>query len=144
MTRPKVSRYPVSSFGPELMAILLKGSRERVEIPCPDQRTMRHLQMRLQMLRGAMGREKHPQYTLVTRARTSRTWDAAVGVNERCVLVVQPNDSQFAPALKSAGIAVTDNERDILDNVPESPTGPPTVPDIIDDVTPVNPYDKFK
>lgn len=141
MTRPKVSRYPVSSFGPELLAILLKGARERVEIPCENQRTMMHLQMRLNMLRGAMGREKHAQYPLVTRARTSRTWDAARGKDANCVLVVQPNDVQFAPAIKRAGITLTGSERNILDDVVDDPMGPATAPE---DALPLDPYAKFK
>jgi len=134
MTRPKASRYPVSSFGPELLAILLKGARERVEIPCPDQRYMKYLQMRLQMLRGAMARESHPQYGLVTRARTTRQWDHTVDKDTDCVLIVQPNDAQFSDALRAAGITVSDATQDLL------------APDLLPDVEPVdsNPYAKFK
>lgn len=135
MTRSKASRYMVSSFGPELLATLLKGARERVEIPCPDQRTMQNLQMRLQMLRGAMQREKHPNYALVTRARTTRTWDADVGPNANCVLVVQPNDSQFADIITKAGIHVTQNDADLLSDTSDAPLDPDTGPD---------PYAKFK
>lgn len=135
MTRPKSSRYPVSSFGPELLAILLKGARERVEIPCPDQRYMKYLQMRLQMLRGAMAREAHPQYGLVTRARTTRQWDASISKDANCVLVVQPNDAQFSGVLAAAGIKVSDVDQDLLDS-----------PDLLPDVETVdsNPYAKFK
>lgn len=136
MTRPKMSRYTVSSFGPELMAVLLKGAREKIEIPCPDQRTMKFIQMRLQMLRGAMFRERHPQYEIVTRARTSRTWKSG-NKDEDCVLVVAPNDSQFAKLIHDAGVAVTQHDRDILDDV--------GVPDAVD-TTPShqNPYEKWK
>jgi len=136
MTRPKMSRYPVSSFGPELMAVLLKGARERVELPCEDQRHMKYLQMRLQMLRGAMARESHPDYTLVTRARTSRTWNREAGQDVNCVLVVQPNDIQFADTFRAAGIAVDDiNVDDVVD-------GPDILPEPIGDT--INPYSKFK
>jgi hypothetical protein len=135
MTRPKVNRYNVTSFGPELMAVLLKGSRERVEIPCPDHRTMKFIQMRLQMLRGAMYREGHEQYNLVTRARTARTWDPD-DKDKNCVLVVAPNDSQFAEIFKRAGIEVTPHDRDLLDGV-EAPEAPQ--PD-----SPPNPYEKWK
>jgi len=120
------------------MAVLLKGARERVEIPCPDQRTMKFIQMRLQMLRGAMYRERHPQYDLVTRARTSRTWDKT-NSDKNCVLVVAPNDSQFSDIFKRAGIVPTEHERDILENIDgsEAPAGePPPTSD--------NPYDKWK
>jgi len=137
MTRPKMSRYPVSSFGPELMAVLLKGARERVELPCDDQRHMKFLQMRLQMLRGAMAREGHPDYTLVTRARTTRTWDRELGKDVNCVLVVQPNDIQFTDTIRKAGIEVDDiNVDDVVD-------APDILPDpIVDPI--LNPYSKFK
>jgi len=135
MTRPKVSRYTVSSFGPELMAVLLKGARERIEIPCPDQRTMKFIQMRLQMLRGAMYRERHQQYELVTKARTSRTWDKA-DKDKNCILVVAPNDSQFADIFRRAGVEVTSHDRDILEGV-DAPSD-----EAID--LPINPYDKWK
>ena len=134
----KASRYPVSSFGPELLAILLKGATQRVTVPCPDQRTMQHLQMRLQMLRGAMGREGHPNYQLVTRARTSRDWDTDPldGTQSNFRLLIQPNDSQFAKLIKDAGVVATSNDRDLLNealvDLPqmEAPT--------------IDPYAKFK
>jgi len=141
MTRPKSSRYTVGSFGPELMAILLKGARERVEIPCPDQRTMKFIQMRLQMLRGAMYREKHSQYELVTRARTTRHW-APDNKDKDCVLIVQPNDSQFTEIFKQAGVEATPHDRDILDDI-GAPVAdvesPPVEPDVPDD-----PYSRWR
>jgi hypothetical protein len=136
MTRPK--GYTVSAFGPDLLAILIKGAREEIKIPCPDQRTMKHIQMRLQMLRGAMGREKHEQYNLVTRTRTTRTWDPK-DKNKDCVLKVYPNDSQFAEIFRAAGIVSTQHERDLLEGIgdPASASEPvvPSEPD---------PYQKWK
>ena len=133
----KASRYPVSSFGPELLAILLKGATQRVTVPCPDQRTMQHLQMRLQMLRGAMGREGHPNYQLVTRARTSRDWDTDLeGTQSNFRLLIQPNDSQFAKLIKEAGVVATPNDRDLLNEALVAL--PPT------EVVTVDPYAKFK
>jgi len=142
MTRP--SRYPVSSFGPELLEILVRGAKDRVSIPCPNHKTMQALQMRIQMLRGAMGREKHPQYELTTRARTSRTWNREAGKDVDCVLVIQPNDFQFSDILKSAGITPSAPMRDILDDtaLPDTPSDPSiesTSPDKFD-----NPYNRFK
>lgn len=148
MTRPKQSRYPVSSFGPELMELLLKGAKEEVRIPCPDARTMQHLQMRIHMLRGAMSRERHPQYELATRARTARTWDKSVGPDANCVLVVRPNDAQFSDILTKAGIVASQGARDILDDTaapstPLDPTIEPT-PSADDTTKPLSPYDRFK
>lgn len=146
MTRPKQSRSPVSSFGPELMEVLLRGAREEVRIPCPNARFMMNLQMRIQMLRGAMAREKHPQYTLATRARTSRSWDKTRGPDADCVLIVRPNDSQFAAVLKAAGIVPTDAAQDLLEATaaPEIPRDPSTEPTPPSDEPPLSPYDRFK
>ena len=147
MTRPQKSRYPVSSFGPELLATLLKGSVERVEIPCPSMRVMMALQMRIQMLRGAMARENHEQYALVTRARTSRTWDKEKDPkgDRTSVLVIQPNDSQFTDLIKKAGVDVTTTHRDLLEDQP-APTGVPADPSTEppSTTTTLNPYDRFK
>lgn len=121
MTRRKVNRQPVSSFGPQLLAVLLKGARQRVEIPCPDQRTMKWLQFRIQTLRGAMDRERHPQFELACRARTSRTWPDKADPDKDCVLVIQPQDDQFSDILTRAGIPVDDHSRDLLDDKAPSP-----------------------
>lgn len=138
MTRPKPSRYTVNSFAPELMETLLKGARERIEIPCPDQRTMQHIQMRLNMLRGAMFREHHANHAIVTRARMTRTWNKA-DRNKDCVLVIQPHDIQFVEIFRNAGIEVAHNHEDILDNLEgASAPSPP-----IEQGEP-SPYDKWK
>lgn len=145
MTRPNASRYRVSSFGPELLAVLVKGAAERVEIPCPSMRVMMALQMRLQMLRGAMGRENHPQYELVTKARTSRTWDPSSPRSDpkNCILVVQPNDHQFADILDAAGIKVTEHTADLLaETTPDTPSDPSLAPSVAP--PPNDPYWKFK
>lgn len=142
MTQPKSSRQPVSSFGHQLLAALLKGARERVEIPCPNQRTMKWLQLRIQTLRGAMERERHPQYELVTRARTSRTWNKEAGENVDCVLVIQPQDLQFASLIEKAGIVSSEHDRSLLDE-----PGPLAPVDFkLDDEIAIanDPYAKFK
>lgn len=140
MTRPR-SRYPVSSFGPELMAVLLKGAREEVRIPCRDAKQAQHLQARIHALRGAMNREKHPQYELSTRARTARDWKIGEdGKAKDFALIIRPNDSQFADIIKAAGIEVTD-ERDLLEETapPLTPKDPSTQPD----PEPTNPRDIY-
>jgi hypothetical protein len=136
VTKPKQSRYPVSSFGPELMALLIKASRERVEIPCNSMKQMKNLQMRIHMLRGAMSREKHAQYALVTKVHTSCTWDFDQFPSKKgrgkqfpidatgCKLLLYPKDSQFAELLAKAGIQVEDikSAEGILDELPVPPT----------------------
>ncbi len=149
MTRPKTSRYPVSSFGPELMETLLQGAVKEVRIPCPDQKTMQYLQMRIQMLRGAMAREGHPKYELSTRARTARDWNREKGPDVDCVLIVRPHDSQFSDILSRAGITSSQAARDILDEsaIPETPNDPtiqPRIEPANDEAFTISPYDRFK
>ena len=142
MTRPKTGRYPVSSFGPELMALLLKASRERVEVPCESMTQMKALQMRIHSLRGQMNRERHPNYALVTRVHTSCTWDFDKFPSTRkkqfpkdatnCKLVLYPKDSQFTSILEAAGIHAEDikNVEGLLDDQapPSTPSDPTTQP----------------
>lgn len=150
MTRRSRTPSPVSSFGPELLETLLRGAVERVEIPCDSMEQMMFLQLRLQTLRGAMKRESHPQYALVSRARTSRKWDhEAFPMEGRkapmhatgCVLVIQPNDAQFRDILSRAGIKPTENAQDILENPHETPLSPPLIEM---PVSPSDPYARFK
>lgn len=156
MTRP--SRYPVASFGPELMAALVKGAETRIEIHLETAREMQWLQQRIHMLRGAMGKEKHPNYTLAQRARTSRQWDEPEGTprtgkptksarNFR--LVIEPNDVQFKSALEAAGVKI-DNEamRDVLDDtttdIPTDPSVEPATEPTHVPTDGVDPYANFK
>jgi len=155
LTRSKVSRRPVASFGPQLMALLLKGAKEEVIVPCPDRKTMNNLQMRLHMLRGAMDREKHVNYALVTRARTSRQWDEEGGAASNFRLRVAPNDSVFDDMLKPLNLDI-DGALDALfeEAPPDTPSDPnaptPTKsPLVVPSATPegealVDPYTRFK
>jgi hypothetical protein len=133
MTKPK-SRRPVYSFGPRLLALLLKGARERVDIPCPDQRTMHWLQVRIHSLRSAMQAEGHPQYPIVTRARTTRSKG-----DTDCVLTIQPHDNQFDAILDAAGITADEHHGDLLADIDAPPFS------LEDEIASIpDPYAKFK
>lgn len=161
MTRPKTGRYPVSSFGPELMALLIKASRERVEVKCDSMNQMKNLQMRIHMLRGAMNKERHPQYALATRVHTSCTWDNEAHPSTKskqfprdatdCKLILYPKDSQFASILEAAGIRVEDmkDAGAVLDEVapPDTPKDPSLEPAKQPEEPSLNPdeiYGRFK
>lgn len=165
MTTRRPGRMPVSSFGPELLAALVRGATEEINIPCDTEKQMMHLQLRLQSLRGSMGREKHPQYELVCKARTSRQWDTkeetytdAPGVvKTRKVkynfrLRIAPNDMQFRDILAKAGVKVEPRHSDILESPTTSiPVTPPvegateeTSVDLDYPPLPTDPYAKFK
>jgi hypothetical protein len=123
MTAPK-SKYPIESFGPELMAALLKGSRERLVVPFVGEsgKRMAHsFQKRIHTLRQRMREEKHPSYVIAARAMVSIFWgERAVGVhdcakewgddyngNRGAIIVIRPRDSEFTDILAEVGVAPT-------------------------------------
>jgi hypothetical protein len=121
MTEPR-TKFPIESFGPELMTALLKGGRERLAIPFagPDgagKRKAHMFQRRIHTLRQRMRQENHPDYMLATRARVSLFWgeravdeggppewredpDGHLGA----LIVIRPHDSEFSDILSQAGI----------------------------------------
>lgn len=96
MARSRRGPNPVSSFSEELMAALLKGCREKLTIPLGDEKAAMKLRHRIHELRSAMRKEDHPSATLVERAQLS--------VRDGN-LVIFPKDSQFAAAIRRAGVA---------------------------------------
>lgn len=148
MTRaPRVSRFPVASFGPELLALLIAGAEKRVEVPIKTFQLLTRFQQRIHMLRSAMGREKHPNYELVQRARTSRMWDTeeSTGRKYNFRLIVEPNDSQFAAAISEAGVTVNRTEmQGVLEETPQPPRDPSTEPSTSSNPEGLDPYAAFK
>lgn len=102
MTIPK-SKFPIESFGPELMQILLKAGRgEKIVLDFPHRREARRFQMRLHMLRGRMRELNHPDYITVTRARTSLKGEG--GPDDPATLTIYQYDSEFRDVLAKARI----------------------------------------
>lgn len=112
MTAPK-TKFPIESFGPELMQALLEGGRNRLVIPFPGadgagKRKAHTFQQRIHMLRQRMREERHPQYPLAARVRVSLLWgakaaEAGAPAEWRAdpkgklgaYIVIQPRDSEF-------------------------------------------------
>jgi len=144
------------------MALLIKASQERVEVPCDSMAQMKALQMRIHMLRGAMNREKHPQYAIATRVHASCQWDFEKHPSSKqkqfpkdatgCKLVLYPKDSQFGDILKAAGITLDNNIGDLLteEQAIEVPLDPsiesakPEVSNPDDTIPPTDIYERFK
>lgn len=109
--------------------------------------------MRIHTLRGAMNREKHTHYQLVTRAKTSATWDFdnhPPGKRfpkdaKNCKLIIAPRDSEFGDLLVKAGVTVTQVAQDVLEEVaaPSTPTDPSTEPSVPNGHEGPNPYKDF-
>lgn len=115
-------RTPVESFGPELMAALLKGAQERFEIKTTWRRAIT-FRRRVYQLRERMREEKHPLYPNAALCRIQITWDQNTPVKRSgknvpypastdapVTLVLSPYDSEFKEELTKAGIKVEPQE----------------------------------
>lgn len=145
MTLPK-TKFPIESFGPELMQALVRGGREKFIIPFPGaegagKRKAHKFQQRIHMLRGRMRNEKHPDYPLAARVRVSLFWgDKAVAQgapkewtgddagNLGAFIVIRPQDSEFADDLAKALAARPTEEPDISGEAPTNIFSPVTGP----------------
>lgn len=95
------SKLPVSSFGPELQNALRAGSNEELRLVFDTPQMAIRFSARINALRAAMRREKHPD--------TDRLYRAGVSIsreNDKCV-VIAPKDSEFRDVLREAGIRGT-------------------------------------
>lgn len=130
MAKTPPRKFPVVSFGPELLAAVIRGSREKIDIRLPSYKKAVRLQQRIAMLRKAMREEHHPLAEVATRARCSVIWGAEGGfkpeetsanqkgakfpVDRDCpaLLRIWPQDSEFRKAFNAAGISDSDIEAD--------------------------------
>lgn len=106
MTLPK-TKFPIESFGPELMEVLKRAGRgEEITIPFPTRSLAKRFQMRLHMLRQRMREESHPEWKIVMRARTSLRADdlSPVGKNKPATVTIYPHDAEFSEALTKAEV----------------------------------------
>src|SRR5262245_4394039 len=166
MKPSSAGRYPVSSFGPELLALLQAGARapKAIEGTYAD---MSNLRVRCSLLRSAMKRELHPLSALVSRCSFTllfglKAHDYAVinrlsapqrlketdvktysnytkrpkDKNVPSILLVAPFDLKFRDTLARAGVKV-----DIDGETPTSP--PPTVPETSEPPRPRTSTDDF-
>lgn len=116
-TRPK-SKFPIESFGPELMEFLLKvGRGATVTLSFPRRKDATRFRMRVHMLRQRMREADHPEYKMAAKARLSLHWENGKGPNDPATLVGKPFDSEFADILKTAGVGAPELKTDPLNEV---------------------------
>lgn len=118
MTEPK-TKYPIESFGPELMKALVRGSREKVILTFDGadgsgKKRAHGFQRRIHTLRQRMRQLNHPDYVLATRAKCSilwgekaaqygkKEWEADDQGQRGALIVIQPHDSEFDDVLAEA------------------------------------------
>lgn len=156
MTEPR-TKYPLESFGPELMAALLKGGLERIVIPFfgPEGKKKAHnFQRRIHTMRRRMADVQHPNYMVATRARVSLFWgESAYKIDPKqfldfkedynghrgAVIVIQPHDMEFRDVLTKAGVEVTGDMAAPIDlptlPSPAEPGTKTTLEDLLDELT---------
>lgn len=142
--RPK-RIYPIESFGPDLLAALLKGAKERVEVTLPSWKSGARMQLRLQQLRFTMQRLNDELWPIVARTKISLLWGLRAGFEDTpakhargtprpinplvpCKIILEPRDSEFIGALHRAGVMADELKVDPLEAplVEEfAPTEPP-------------------
>lgn len=130
---PEKAPRPVESFGPELLAALLKGATEEVHVPMTWRQAIRFRQ-RVHQMREAMRRTSHPKYELCTKVRisidfppdtpTTKSGRHLVPVDRGIPvkLVLSPNDSEFGPLLLAAGIRPLDEVEAATEPLGPEPT----------------------
>ncbi len=114
---------PVSTYGPELLAALLRGSKEVFEIRLPYREAVK-LRARIHSLRAAMKREGHAMAPVAARTRCQIRFGDAANLpdvpfhhshsgepipDDRGVpakLIISPYDSEFRAAMESAGLRI--------------------------------------
>jgi len=128
---------PIQSFGNELLTALTEGGRRKIELSL-SYRDAVSLRARLYKLRNLMVSDKHPLAEIVAKARIQILWGPRIGLppvdelvssknvsrprdpGTECRLIISPHDSEFAEALRKAGVQVPDLHNDPLTRERES------------------------
>lgn len=116
-TKPK-SKYPIESFGPELLTLLLKvGRGETVVLTFPQRKLATRFRMRVHMFRQRMRETDHPDYIVASRARLSLKYNDNSGPNDPAILTIRPFDEEFSDILREAKILAPTLDDDPLNKI---------------------------
>lgn len=113
MTR--VKDMPASSFGANLHEVLRKGANKELVLNFPTSALAVRFRHRINALRSAMKREKHPDWKQLYRC------GVYVDPARPNTLIIAPRDSEFNDVLKKAGVETDSLER-IEYSIPVSAT----------------------
>lgn len=136
------SKLPLESFGPEILAALIKASKETIDVELPTVREAWRFQQRIHQLRRRMRDTRHEQYPLAARVKVQILWGDKAGYDKveekmnskglwlpidtsvRAKVRLSPRDQEFQEALKKAGVQMEDlkNADAVLLDLPE-PSG---------------------
>src|SRR6266404_2736573 len=119
---PRKSTPPVSSFGPELLAALLRGGQQELRIPVPNFQTAFALRQRFYALRKSMKAESHPQLAMAQRACIPLPQEQH---DKTALLIIRPHDDEFANILRAAGVQAEELNINPLVEIEEPVEGAP-------------------
>jgi len=141
----KKTKFPIASFGTELMSALLRGAREKYTIRFDNiedldksgWRKAKRFQARIHTLRARMREENHPDFPLAARSVVSvltgtmaveaggpREWAGDEIGHRGALVMLRPKDSEFKGELERAGVEIHSPHED-----PPSEPGRPVVAD---------------
>jgi hypothetical protein len=149
---PPSQHKPVVSFGNELLQVLIKASKERVELNFTTERggfaSATSFRQRIYGLRTAMRKHNHEHYDLVSGVKALIRWPPdtpttkvgrgnIVPKDPKCpvTLIIGPQDLEFAEVIRDAGIVdpfINPTPSPTTDEAPLAPTVTPKR-DITDD-----------
>lgn len=88
---------PIESFDPRLRDLLLRGSKERIEIPCETKRQRVNLRNQLMDYRAAARRANLAEANQLYRAKMS----LGEVKDDKFILIIAPRGSEFDSVLGS-------------------------------------------
>jgi hypothetical protein len=106
---PRKTNRSVSSFGPELLAALIRGGEKTLAVPMPSFEAAFALRQRLYELRKALRSENHPDCARAYRASIALPTKEGDGSS---VLTIRPKDEEFTAALRAVGITPIDTQKE--------------------------------
>lgn len=125
---------PIDSFGPELFNALVEGSHRRVAMDLPYRDAVK-LRTRIHRLRAKMGEQDHQLYGLTMKAELRieipkgtptkskyRNIQTPLDPGAIVTLVIAPRDSDFAAAIRKAGVTVQPLSTDDISDTSLTPT----------------------
>jgi hypothetical protein len=118
MTKQK--RAPIESYGAEMFNALIEGSRKTFHVTLPYRDAVK-FRLRCYQLRNRMLTENHELYPVAAKTKISLSWDETkiptklgyrnsktpIDSKAPVTLTIGPQDSEYADALKAAGLTAT-------------------------------------
>lgn len=120
-TRRRQTSTPLESFGPEIMAALLRGGREELKL-ATTYRLGSVFRRRVHQLRARLREINHPEYPIAARTKVQLMWGKRAGLppvdetrnrngvtrpidpDAPALLILSPRDSEFTDILSQAGV----------------------------------------